>query len=72
MKLRLVSTINFMTKGFDDQILSYLQNKCGNTKLKKHDDNYVKYESLLILKICFSILFGYGVKIAPDINPIYG
>ena len=61
-----------MPRDFDGQTLSYLQNKFGNTKLKKHDDNYVKHKSLLIQKICFLILFGYGVKIAPDINPICG
>ena len=55
------------------------------TMTRKNDDNNVKHFILLILKIIFLTLFGcgikihkinpifgYRVKITPDINPIYG
>ena len=41
------------------------------TMTKTIDDNNVKHTSLLILKISFLTLFGCGVKITPDIKPIY-
>ena len=41
------------------------------TKLKILDDNNVKHVSLFIPKINFLTLFGCGVKLTPDIYPIY-
>ena len=41
-------------------------------KLNKLNDKNVKHISHSILKISFLTLFGCGVKITPDINPIYG
>ena len=61
----LTSTINFMTRGFDDRSLTFYE-----TKLCDHDkdncDNNVKHISLLILKISFLTLFGCRVKITPN------
>ena len=36
------------------------------TMTKTIDDNKVKHISLLVLKISFLTLFGFGVKITPD------
>ena len=65
-----------MTMDFDDLNMSYLQNKTmwlkqnlGNSTL---NDKNVKHISHSILKISFLTPFGCGVKIAPDINHIYG
>ena len=41
-------------------------------KFKELKDNNVKHVSVQILKISFLTLFERGVKIRPDINPIYG
>ena len=42
-------------------------------KLETLNDNKVKHESLLMMKIGFLTLFEYGVKRTLDINPIiYG
>ena len=69
----LISTINFMTMDFDDlSVLFSKQNYVTKTKLKKLNDKNVKQVlSHLILKISFLTIFVCGVKITPDINPIY-
>ena len=73
-----------MTRGFDDLTLTFSKTKlCDHDK--NIGDTKVKHISLLILKISLLTLFGcgvkihkinpifgYRVKITPDINPIYG
>ena len=58
-----------MTRGFDDRTLTFKQNYV--TLTKAIGDTKVKHISLLILKISLLTLFGCGVKIH-KINPIFG
>ena len=44
------------------------QNYVTMTKL---DEKHVKHVTFMIMKISFLTLFGCGVKITPDIKPIY-
>ena len=53
-----------MTRGLDDLTLTFYE----TNKTKTIDDNKVKHISLLVLKISFLTLIGFGVKI----NPIFG
>ena len=70
-----------MTRSFDDTTLTFMKNTIDDTKVKSQAYKI----SLLILKISFLTLFGcrvkinqinpifgYRVKITPDIKPING
>ena len=59
-----------MTRGFDDLTLTFKKQNYV-TMTKTIGDTKVKPISLLILKISFLTLIGYGVKIH-QINPIFG